>query len=117
MKKNETVQRIITVVLLVIAIWSLYFTYLQLRIKSPDLASDLRIYTAKELETYNGTDSAKPILLAYEGNVYDISSGYEFYGKGGPYHFLAGTDATTMLHIAGGGIVQKKYRIVGRLAI
>ena len=31
------------------------------------------------------------------GQVFDVSNGREFYGRGGPYHALTGRDATRML--------------------
>ena len=74
-------------------------------------------YSKVSLATYDGTDPSKPILLAFEGNVYDVSAGREFYAPGGVYHMLAGTDATALLHIAGGSIIRKKYPIVGRFVL
>ncbi len=70
----------------------------------------------QDLSEYNDSGKHQQILLAYEGSVYDVTQGKEFYGTGGPYHFLAGTDATAMLHIAGGSIVQKKYPIIAILS-
>lgn len=73
-------------------------------------------YTVAELASYNGDDPAKPVYLAYEGQVYDVSAGRaEFYDPGQPYHYLCGQDATKWLQIAGGKIVKEKYPIVGRL--
>lgn len=77
----------------------------------------LKKYSHAELASYNGQDESLPILLAMDGLVYDISGGRDrYYGPGKPYHSLAGTDATALLHIAGGDIVRKKYTVVGRLS-
>ena len=73
-------------------------------------------YTVAELAQYDGTDRKKPTLLAYDGIVYDVSKGREkFYAPGKPYHMLAGTDASALLHIAGGDIIVQKYQAVGRI--
>ena len=36
-------------------------------------------YTLEELSAYNGIDPSKPIYIAHEGIVYDISDGREFW--------------------------------------
>ncbi len=64
-----------------------------------------------------GSGKYQQILLAFEGNIYDVSSGSAYYAPGGAYHFLAGTDATVMLRIAGGSIVKQKYPVIGTLAL
>lgn len=43
-----------------------------------------------ELAEYNGTDASKPLLLAADGFVFDVSAGRTFYGPGGPYGKMAG---------------------------
>lgn len=43
-----------------------------------------------ELAEYNGTDASKPVLLAADGFVFDVSAGRAFYGPGGPYGGMAG---------------------------
>lgn len=50
-------------------------------------------YTPRTLLKYNGKDNA-PVYLAVRGKVYDVSSGRNFYGPGGPYENFAGRDAT-----------------------
>lgn len=72
-------------------------------------------YSASDLAKYDGTDPTLPVLIALDGNVYDVSAGRDtFYAPGKPYHALAGTDASTLLHIAGGGIIARKYPVIGR---
>ena len=53
--------------------------------------------TLEELKQYNGVDSAKPILVAIKGHVYDVTAGKEFYGQGGPYNLFTGIDASRAL--------------------
>lgn len=52
-----------------------------------------RIFTARQLAEYDGSDPAKPIYLAINGRVYDVSAGPSYYGKGGSYSFFSGKDA------------------------
>lgn len=50
--------------------------------------------TDAQLSAYNGTDPTLPILLALNGNIYDVSASPHTYGPGGSYHFFTGRDAT-----------------------
>ncbi|BFZ57370.1 hypothetical protein PYCC9005_004422 [Savitreella phatthalungensis] len=52
----------------------------------PDL-----ILSEAELAKYDGTNG-KPILLAVDGDVYDVSATPELYGTGKPYSFFVGKD-------------------------
>ncbi|KAL1634626.1 hypothetical protein SLS58_010621 [Diplodia intermedia] len=45
------------------------------------------------LSAYDGSDPSKPIYLALNGTIYDVTPGRHFYGPGGGYHFFAGRDA------------------------
>ncbi|KAI0142345.1 cytochrome b5 [Hypoxylon sp. NC0597] len=49
--------------------------------------------TPTELAQYDGTDESKPIYLAINGSIYDVSSNRRTYGPGGSYRFFAGADA------------------------
>ncbi|KAI9329616.1 cytochrome b5-like heme/steroid binding domain-containing protein, partial [Obelidium mucronatum] len=49
--------------------------------------------TTAELKQYDGSDPSKPIYLAINGKVYDVSAGEKYYGKEGGYKFFAGVDA------------------------
>ncbi|KAJ3777457.1 cytochrome b5-like heme/steroid binding domain-containing protein [Lentinula raphanica] len=51
-----------------------------------------RLFTENELARYDGTDPSKPIYLAIDGDVYDVTKG-SAYRPGGPYHVLTGVDA------------------------
>ena len=46
-----------------------------------------------ELLQYDGSDPSKPIYLALNGTIYDVSASPQTYGPGGSYHFFAGHDA------------------------
>ncbi|KAL5396022.1 hypothetical protein PMIN06_000710 [Paraphaeosphaeria minitans] len=49
--------------------------------------------TDEQLQAYDGTDPSKPIYLAINGTIYDVSISPATYGPGGSYHFFAGRDA------------------------
>ncbi|KAK7311918.1 hypothetical protein RJT34_10390 [Clitoria ternatea] len=53
--------------------------------------------TAQQLAQYNGTDPSKPIYVAIKGRVFDVTTGKNFYGPGGPYAMFAGKDASRAL--------------------
>ena len=46
-----------------------------------------------ELRQYDGSNPDKPIYLALNGTIYDVSASPQTYGPGGSYHFFAGRDA------------------------
>jgi predicted heme/steroid binding protein len=50
--------------------------------------------TPDELAAYDGSDETKPIYLAINGTIYDVSANRRTYGPGGSYHFFAGCDAS-----------------------
>ncbi|KAI9293345.1 cytochrome b5 [Neoconidiobolus thromboides FSU 785] len=50
-------------------------------------------FTPKELAKYDGTNPDLPIYIAIDGEVYDVTNGKMYYGKGGSYHFFSGKDA------------------------
>ncbi|KAI0541333.1 hypothetical protein GGR58DRAFT_16500 [Xylaria digitata] len=49
--------------------------------------------TPAELATYDGTDETKPLYLAINGTIYDVSSNRRTYGPDGSYRYFAGADA------------------------
>ncbi|KAJ2399855.1 hypothetical protein GGF41_008044, partial [Coemansia sp. RSA 2531] len=53
-----------------------------------------RVFTQLELAKHDGSNPSLPLLLAIEGDVYDVSSGWGFYGPGSSYHLFAGHDAS-----------------------
>jgi len=50
--------------------------------------------TDDQLAEYNGADASKPVYIALNGTIYDVSAGRHVYGPGGSYSFFAGRDAT-----------------------
>ncbi|KAI7833347.1 cytochrome b5-like heme/steroid binding domain-containing protein [Kickxella alabastrina] len=53
-----------------------------------------RVFSQAELAGYNGGSPDMPLLLAIEGDVYDVTSGWGFYGPGSTYHQFVGRDAS-----------------------
>lgn len=49
--------------------------------------------TDKELQAYDGKDPTKPIYIALNGTIYDVTAGARVYGPGGSYSIFAGKDA------------------------
>ncbi|KAL2024362.1 hypothetical protein VTK56DRAFT_8844 [Thermocarpiscus australiensis] len=66
--------------------------YMQLKWWKRQLSGPIYL-TPSELAQYDGSDPAKPIYLAINGTIYDVSSNPATYGPGGSYHFFAGCDA------------------------
>ncbi|KAJ3042354.1 hypothetical protein HDV00_007488 [Rhizophlyctis rosea] len=52
-----------------------------------------KTFTTKELAQYDGSDLSKPIYLAINGKVYDVTVGRKHYGPGGSYGTFSGKDA------------------------
>jgi len=57
------------------------------------IPTNQRLFSEGLLATFDGSTEDKPIYLAIDGDVYDVSSSRLTYGPGGPYHMLAGRDA------------------------
>ncbi|KAL1898666.1 hypothetical protein Cpir12675_001773 [Ceratocystis pirilliformis] len=49
--------------------------------------------TPEELTAYNGVDESKPLYIAINGTIYDVTPGRRVYGPGGSYKYFAGVDA------------------------
>jgi predicted heme/steroid binding protein len=62
------------------------------RLNPPPQKSEVSL-TDAQLASYDGTDPAKPIYLALNGTIYDVSASPSTYGPGGSYSFFAGKDA------------------------
>ncbi|CAK3864634.1 cytochrome b5 [Lecanosticta acicola] len=52
------------------------------------------ILTDSQLLEFAGQDDSKPIYLALNGTIYDVTAGRRIYGPGGPYNVFAGRDAS-----------------------
>ncbi|MFA7301185.1 MAG: cytochrome b5 domain-containing protein [Candidatus Shapirobacteria bacterium] len=105
--------KLVTTGLVVILLVNIFFLFFFKPKSVPQ--NELKTFTVNELIKYDGTNDNMPIYMVYNGDVYDVTAGREFYKIGGPYHDLAGKDSTTELNIAGGGIIKVKYTVVGHL--
>ncbi|KAI0260921.1 cytochrome b5 [Gloeopeniophorella convolvens] len=52
-----------------------------------------RLFSEHGLSAFDGSDPTKPIYLAIDGDVYDVSSNRRVYGPGGSYALMSGVDA------------------------
>lgn len=50
--------------------------------------------TPEQLRAYDGSDPEKPIYLAINHTIYDVSANRKTYGPGGSYNIFAGVDAS-----------------------
>jgi membrane-associated progesterone receptor component len=62
--------------------------------REPELPKLRRDFTVEELRPYDGTGADGRVLVAVNGNVYDVTKGKRFYGPGGPYAAFGGRDAS-----------------------
>ncbi|QRW15987.1 cytochrome b5 [Rhizoctonia solani] len=51
------------------------------------------MFSEAQLAKFDGSDPLKPVYIAIDGDVYDVSEGRRIYGPGGSYHSFAGKDA------------------------
>jgi len=61
---------------------------------APSSNGSEKLFTAEELQKYNGSDPRQPIYLAILGQVFDVSKAPKYYGKGGGYNGFAGRDGS-----------------------
>ncbi|WVQ72283.1 hypothetical protein IAR50_001833 [Cryptococcus sp. DSM 104548] len=54
---------------------------------------EMREFTPLQLAMYDGSPD-RPVYLAVDGVVFDVSSNRRIYGKGGSYNMMAGRDAS-----------------------
>jgi len=52
-----------------------------------------QLFSEGTLARYDGSDPNKPLYIAIDGDVYDVSANRQTYGPGGSYHIFAGRDA------------------------
>lgn len=53
--------------------------------------------TLEEMSKCTGEDPFRPILVAVNGKIYDMTEARNFYGPGGAYHVCAGREAARAL--------------------
>lgn len=80
---------------------------------APTPVATIPEFTSETLAQYDGTNPELPIYIAFSGDVYDVTPGRKFYEPGGMYHFLAGSDGTTLLKTFGGDLIKQKYKVIG----
>jgi membrane-associated progesterone receptor component len=85
---NEIFRSPLNFILVAIIAWLIYKIFQSKpRQKEPvqvtkELAKIRRDFTLDELKEYNGTGPDGRILVAVNGNVYDVTNGARFYGPG-----------------------------------
>ncbi|OMH86272.1 Membrane-associated progesterone receptor component 1 [Zancudomyces culisetae] len=52
------------------------------------------LLTPAQLSKFDGSDPNLPIYLSIDGNIYDVTLGRQWYGKGGSYNVFAGRDSS-----------------------
>jgi len=64
--------------------------YVRLIQKSPynPLAKSVKEFTPRELARYDGSSADRPVYVAVDGEVYDVSANRRVYGKGGSYNMM-----------------------------
>lgn len=76
-----------------------FLVYLRLKPAKPQVLPKappptvFRTFTPPDLFPYNGLNGM-PVYLSVRGRVFDVTSGKNFYGPGGPYANFAGRDAS-----------------------
>lgn len=78
----------------------------------------LTTFTLEEVVKYNGQDPTLPIYMVYDGLVYDVTGGKDFYGTGNAYNYLTGRDVTEEINSVGlGDTIKRKYPVIGKISI
>jgi len=96
---SPEVQTIATPINLILISLFILIAYYQFRPRPKTIlpasppATVFRTFTPPTLLPYNGTNNM-PVYLAVRGRVFDVTSGRNFYGPGGPYQNFAGRDAS-----------------------
>lgn len=108
---------VLLVVVILIEIFSVYLLSVKVLNNYAIIQAEQSLlnFTTDNLSLYNGINPDLPIYLAFNGYVYDVTPGKNYYEVGGSYHYLAGKDSTADLNLFGGDIIVRKYKVIGRL--
>ncbi|KAK0770811.1 Dihydrodipicolinate synthase [Friedmanniomyces endolithicus] len=95
------VASIATPINLILLSLFLILAYMRLRpskstttvLPTPPSPTVYRVFTPPQLQPFNGQNN-QPVYLAVRGRIFDVTSGRNFYGPGGPYANFAGRDAS-----------------------
>jgi membrane-associated progesterone receptor component len=93
---SQTIATPINLILLSLAVFIAYYNLRPKRTASlppPPPPTVFKTFTPPTLLPFNGTNNM-PVYLAVRGRVFDVTSGRNFYGPGGPYENFAGRDAS-----------------------
>jgi membrane-associated progesterone receptor component len=93
---SQTIATPINLILVSLAVLIAYYNLRPKRTVSlppPPPPTVFKTFTPPMLLPYNGTNNM-PVYLAVRGRVFDVTSGRNFYGPGGPYENFAGRDAS-----------------------
>ncbi|KAI0136446.1 membrane-associated progesterone receptor component 1 [Xylariales sp. AK1849] len=96
---EDSFTGIITPLNIILTAITLYTTYLLYKPSPPATlprelpATVFKTFTPRTLLPYNGLNGM-PVYLSVRGRVFDVTSGRNFYGPGGPYENFAGRDAS-----------------------
>jgi predicted heme/steroid binding protein len=87
----------------------------EVKVKAEVSKEELKPFTLEELKTFDGADG-RPIYIAYNGKIYDLSSSPLFQGDKRMRCHIAGKDLTRDIEIAPHGEdLVLKFPVVGRL--
>ncbi|KAI2618922.1 cytochrome b5 [Hypoxylon sp. NC1633] len=96
---SDVYTGLVTPLNIILAAITLYTTYLLYKPSPPATlprespAIVFKTFTPRTLLPYNGLNNM-PVYLSVRGRVFDVTSGRNFYGPGGPYENFAGRDAS-----------------------
>ncbi len=83
----------------------------------PTAEGEERVFTRASLAEYDGTVPGRPVLVAYDGSVYDVTGSYPWHGGVHWACARAGRDQSGLMENAPHGTeMLARVKRVGRLA-